>query len=84
MSTARFMMIPSAPTPVAPFSHAVEVARFAETTPRASCPGGSVLRLKSAALMQLDHVAIGIAHEDRLRPGPEANGTATQRYPGSL
>jgi reactive intermediate/imine deaminase len=25
MSTARFMMIPGAPTPVAPFSHAVEV-----------------------------------------------------------
>ena len=25
MSTARFLMIPSAPTPVAPFSHAVEV-----------------------------------------------------------
>ena len=25
MSTARFMMIPGAPTPVAPFSHAVDV-----------------------------------------------------------
>jgi reactive intermediate/imine deaminase len=25
MSTARFLMIPGAPTPVAPFSHAVEV-----------------------------------------------------------
>jgi hypothetical protein len=41
-------------------------------------------RLKSAALVQLDHIAIGIAQEDPLRPGPEAHGTATQRDPGRL
>jgi hypothetical protein len=32
--------------------------------------------IRSAALVQLDHVAIRIAHEDPLRPGSEADGTA--------
>ena len=37
-------------------------------------------RLRSAALVQLDHIAIRIAQEDPLCPRPEAHGTATQRH----
>jgi hypothetical protein len=36
-------------------------------------------KLKLASLVQLDHVAIGIAHEDSLRAGSEANGSTTER-----
>src|SRR6266571_5240559 len=38
----------------------------------------------SAALVQLDHVAIRIAHEDRLRSGSEAYGPAAQGEAGRL
>src|SRR2546425_8319024 len=37
-----------------------------------------------AALVQFNHVAIRIAHEDSLRPGPEADGAAAQRDTGRL
>jgi hypothetical protein len=43
-----------------------------------------LLRRLSAALVQFDHVAIRIAHEDSLRPGPEADGAAAQRDTGRL
>ena len=34
------------------------------------------LHLKSAALVQFDHIAIRIAHKNSLRSRPKANGTA--------
>jgi hypothetical protein len=47
---------------------------------RAHC----VLAVSLPSLMQLDHVAIGVAHEDRLRIGAEADGAAAQRDAGSF
>src|SRR5258708_30842098 len=39
---------------------------------------------RSTALVQLDYVAIRIAHEDPLRSGSEAHGAAAQRDNGCL
>ena len=56
--------------------------RLGDATPTAGAARS--FHLKSAALVQLDHIAIRIAHEDPLRSGPEADGTATQQDAGRL
>ena len=74
MSSARFMMIPGAPTPVAPFSHAVEVDGWVFLTgqmptdpndDRASLPVGieaQTRRVMDNLVLVLTGAGLGLEH----------------------